>query len=348
MFMREASFYSKVKNAVKCELCARGCVIPEGQVGFCRVRKNVKGKLQSLVYGRIVSVGTDPIEKKPLYMFAPGSKALSMSTVGCNFRCKFCCNYHISQSPDIVGEEYTPKQLIGIAKENNAQGFSYTYVEPSIFYEFAYDTAKIASREDFYNMWVTNGYTSPEAIKRISRYLDAVVVDFKGSANAKFYREYSGVPKVEPIFDALMEYKRNKVYTEVTDLLVPKVGDSMEDLRKLCKWIVGNLGDMTPFHILQFFPTYSLGGIERTPLKTMEKAYEVAKSEGLKYVYLGNVQNHRLENTYCHNCGILLIERTILGVKRMLLKRDLRCPNCGETIPIKGKKWIPEGLWQKY
>ncbi len=346
--MKEAMFYKQVKNAVKCELCARNCVISENQLGFCRVRKNIKGKLCSLSYGKIVSVGADPIEKKPLYMFAPGSHALSFSTVGCNFRCKFCCNYQISQEwPEVIGETYAPEQLISLAKGQDAQGFSYTYVEPTMFYEFSYDTAKLAKKNGFYNMWVTNGFTSPEAIEEISKYLDAAVIDFKGSANPKFYKEYSQVPKVEPIFDSLLAYKKNRVYVEVTDLLIPKIGDNLEDVKKLCKWIVENLGELTPFHIIQFFPTYELTDIPRTPLETLEKAYNIAKAEGLKYVYLGNVPNHRLENTYCPKCGELVIERTIDGIKKFLLKRDLKCPRCDEKVPIFGVKWVPENLWKK-
>jgi len=341
--MKEAMFYKQVKNAVKCGLCARKCIIPEKQVGFCKVRKNIKGKLYSLVYGKLVSVAVDPIEKKPLYMFAPGSKTLSISSVGCNFRCKFCCNYGISQEwTHVIGENYTSEQLIDLAKKYNVQGFSYTYVEPTIFYEFSYDTAKLAKKNGLYNMFVTNGYTSPEAIKQISKYLDAAVVDFKGSANTKFYNEFSSVPSVDPIFDALLAYKKNKVYIEITDLIVPKLGDNMEDVKKLCKWIADNLGDKTPFHLIQFFPTHKLTDLPRTPIKTMEKAYEIAKKEGLKYVYLGNVHNHKLENTYCYNCGNLVIERTILGVKKFLLKKDFKCPKCGEEIPIFGKRWVPK------
>jgi pyruvate formate lyase activating enzyme len=345
--MKEAMFYKNLKNAIKCDLCARGCIISENQTGLCRVRKNVKGKLYSLVYGRLVSVGVDPIEKKPLYMFAPGSHALSMSTVGCNFKCNFCCNYGLSQEwIDIGGEEYAPGKLIELARRYDVQGFSYTYVEPTIFYEFSYDTAKIARKNGFYNMWVTNGFTSTYAIEEISKYLDAVVVDFKGSANPKFYREFSQVPKVEPIFDALMAYKKNKVYTEITDLLIPKVGDDLRDVKKLCRWIADNLGEETPFHIIQFFPTFKMTNLPRTPVETMEKAYEVAKKEGLKYVYLGNVFDHKLENTYCHKCGELVIERTILGVQKFLLNRDLRCPKCGERIPVYGEKWVPKHLWK--
>jgi pyruvate formate lyase activating enzyme len=340
--MKEAMFYRQTKNALKCELCARGCVIPEGKVGICRVRKNIKGKLYSLVYGSLISVAVDPIEKKPLYMFAPGSKTLSISTVGCNFKCKFCCNYGISQEwTGVIGKEYTPEKLVGMAKDSGVQGISYTYTEPTIFYEFAYDTARLASKEGLYNMFVTNGYTSPEAIKEISKYLDAATVDLKGSLNLEFYRKFSQVPKVEPIFDALIAYKKNNVYIEITNLVVPEVGDKIKDLRKLCKWIVNNLGPETPLHLLQFFPTFKVLNLPRTPIETMEKSYKVAKEEGLKYVFLGNVHGHKYENTYCPKCENLLIERTIMGVSKFNLKNGMICPKCKERIPVFGKKWIP-------
>ena len=338
--------YKKLKNAIKCETCARGCVIAEGQVGFCRVRKNIKGKLYSLVYGRLCSVAVDPVEKKPLYMFAPGSQTLSISTVGCTFNCKFCCNYAISQEwKEITEKEFTPKAIVELAKIHGCEGISYTYTEPTVQLEFAYDTAKIASEKGLYNMFVTNGYTTPKAIKKISKYLDAVTVDFKGSANPDFYKKFSSVPKVEPVFDALLAYKQNKVYIEVTDLLIPKFGDNLDDFKKLCKWIIDNLGDETPLHILQFFPTYKMLDLPRTPLATLEKAHDIARKEGLKYVYLGNVL-HRRENTYCPNCGTLAIERTILGITEFLLKKDLKCSRCGSKIPIFGTRWVPKRLWK--
>jgi pyruvate formate lyase activating enzyme len=344
--MKEAMFYKKLKDAIKCETCARGCVIAEGQLGFCRVRKNIKGKLYSLTYGKICSAAIDPIEKKPLYMFAPGSHTLSISTVGCTFNCKFCCNYAISQGwNEVTGEEFTPEAVVELAKNQSCEGISYTYTEPTVQLEFAYETAKIASEKGLYNMFVTNGYTTPKAIKKISKYLNAATVDFKGSANPEFYKKFSLVPRVEPIFDALLAYKKNKVYTEITDLLIPKVGDNLDDFKKLCKWVVDNLGDETPFHILQFFPTYKMLDLPRTPLTTLEKAYDIAKKEGLNYVYLGNV-SHRKENTYCPNCGTLAIERTILGVTKFSLKRDLKCLKCGNKVPVFGTKWIPDKLWK--
>jgi pyruvate formate lyase activating enzyme len=322
-------------------------LIQEDDVGFCKVRKNIKGKLHSLNYGKLCSVAIDPIEKKPLYMFAPGTRTLSIATVGCNFRCKFCCNWQISQESDIFGVDYTPERLIEIAKQENVQGFSYTYTEPTVFYEFSYDTAKLANQNGFYNMFVTNGYTMPEAIKKISKYLDAATIDLKGSLDPEFYRKFSDVPNVQPIYDALLAYKENKVFIEITNLLVPEHGDNMEQLKKVSKWIVENLGDKVPFHILQFFPTYKILDIPRTPLKTMEKAYKIAKKEGLKYIFIGNVHEHEWENTYCHKCRNLLVERTISGVKEFKLKKDSKCPKCGEEIPVSGIKWIPNKLWKQ-
>jgi pyruvate formate lyase activating enzyme len=343
--MKEAMFYRKLENALRCDLCARGCTIAEGKVGVCRVRKNVKGKLYSLVYGKLISVAVDPIEKKPLYMFAPGSKTLSVSTVGCNFKCSFCCNYGISQEwKGVVGQDYTPESLVELSKDEGVQGISYTYTEPTIFYEFAYDTAKLASAKGLYNMFVTNGYTKPEAIKKISEYLDAATVDIKASADLEFYRKFSQVPKVEPIFDALLAYKKNKVYTEITNMIVPKFGDDEKKLRKVCRWIVDNLGPETPLHLLQFYPTFKVLNLPRTPVETMEKAYDVAKKEGLKYVFLGNVHGHKYENTYCSKCGNLVVERTIMGVVKTDMKDGYKCNNCGTQIPVFGRKWVPKQL----
>jgi len=346
--MKEAMFYRKIKNdIVQCGLCARRCVISESKTGFCRVRKNIKGKLYSLVYGKLCSVGIDPIEKKPLYQFASGSHTLSISTVGCTFDCLFCCNYEISHEWDyVIGEEFTPKTIVDLAIRHNCQGISYTYTEPTVQVEFFYDSSKIANQNNLFTHWVTNGFTTPEAIKEISKYLNAATVDFKGSANPKFYKEFSQVPKVEPIFDALLSYKENKIYLEITDLIIPKVGDNLEDLKKLCKWIVDNLGEETPFHILQFFPTYKLD-LPRTPVETMEKAYEIAKKQGLRYVYLGNVHGHKMENSFCSKCNTLLVERTIMGVTKFMLKKDCKCPTCGEIFPLAGKKWVPKSLWKQ-
>lgn len=338
--MKEAMFYEKLKNKkTKCNLCARTCTITEANFGFCRVRKNIKGKLYSLNYGKIASMGIDPIEKKPFFHFAPGSKTLSITTVGCNFRCDYCCNYELSQEwEEIYGEEQSPKQIVDLAIEYNCQGISYTYTEPTIFFEFAYDTAKKAKKKGLYNCFVTNGYTTPKPIKKISKYLDAAVIDFKASANPEFYKRFIKVPDVMPIYEALKTYKKHGVFLEITNLIVPKFGENLKDVKKLCNWIVNNIGPDTPMHFIRFFPSYKLD-LPQTDIKILEKVCNIAKKQGLKYIYLGNVVGHEYENSFCE-CGELLIKR--LGIQLFKYKR--KCLKCGKDMLIKGKKW--EGLNQ--
>jgi len=339
--MHEAKFWKPEDRAVRCSLCGRKCLIADGRTGFCRVRRNVNSKLYSLNYGKLMAVAVDPIQKKPFFHFAPGSDTFSISTVGCNFQCKFCCNAQLSQLwKDVVGRDWTPEQVVAAAKEAHCEGVCYTYVEPTMFFEFAEDCAKLASKAMLYNCWVTNGYTSPEAIKEISKHLDAAVIDFKASGNPKAYAALSSVPDVQPIYDALLAYKKNKVFIEITNLLIPQHGESMVDLKKLCKWIVDNLGPDVPLHLIRFFPSYKLQ-LPSPDMKLMENAFEVAKREGLQYVYLGNVHGHKYESTYCPSCGILLIERKGMDVKKVNLTNDLKCPSCGTNIHMAGKKWMP-------
>jgi len=333
--MKEAMFYEKLKDKkVHCRLCAFNCVISDGEVGRCRVRKDIDGKLYSLVYDKVSTIVVNPIEKKPLYHFCPGSSCLSLSTVGCNWRCKFCCNWEISSAREIAGEKVTPEEIVKMAIENGCQGLSFTFTEPTIFYELSYETAKIAHKKGLYNTWVSNGYTNKEPIRKIAPYLDAVTIDFKGSGEEKFLKEFSDVPSNKPIYEALKEYKKVGVHIEITDLIVPQIGDSMEELKKLVKWIRENLGEETPFHILKFFPTYLVRDLPMTPIETLEKAYEIAKSEGLKYVYLGNLEGEK-NNTYCPKCGKLLIVRAMMETLENKIKKS-KCPFCGKLI---------KGLW---
>ncbi|PJC00607.1 AmmeMemoRadiSam system radical SAM enzyme [bacterium (Candidatus Moisslbacteria) CG_4_9_14_0_8_um_filter_36_20] len=333
--MKEAMFYEKLKDKkVHCRLCAFNCVISDGEVGRCRVRKDIDGKLYSLVYDKVSTIVVNPIEKKPLYHFFPGSSCLSLSTVGCNWRCKFCCNWEISSAGEIEGEKKTPEEIVKMAIENGCQGLSFTFTEPTIFYELSYETAKIAHKKGLYNTWVSNGYTNKEPIRKIAPYLDAVTIDFKGSGEEKFLKEFSDVPSNKPIYEALKEYKKVGVHIEITDLIVPQIGDSMEELKKLVKWIRENLGEETPFHILKFFPTYLVRDLPMTPIETLEKAYEIAKSEGLKYVYLGNLEGEK-NNTYCPKCGKLLIVRAMMETLENKIKKS-KCPFCGKLI---------KGLW---
>ena len=332
--LKEAFLYQKLEgDAVKCNLCARRCIIPDGARGFCYVRENRKGTLYSLVYGKVIAAHVDPIEKKPLYHFHPTATVFSIATIGCNFRCSFCDNWLISQRKEIEGEDMLPEEVIRQAKATKSDGISYTYTEPTIFMEFAYDTAKLARSEGLFNTFVTNGYMTPEAVDLMSPYLDAATVDFKGSGDPHFYKKYSAVQSVEPIYEALKSMKEKKIFVEITDLIVPEVGDSPEQLRKLARWIVDNLGPETPIHLLRFHPDYMATDLRYTPTATLEKLREVAVSEGLYYVYLGNVPGHKYENTYCPSCGALLIERYGFYVSLMRIK-DGKCPKCGFKVNV--------------
>jgi len=329
--MKEALFWKPEKTGIRCGLCARRCLISEGGVGFCRVRKNIAGRLVSLVYGKVASLNLDPIQKKPFFHFAPGTDALSFSTVGCNFQCKFCCNFPLSQEwKHVFGEDLSPAQIVALAKKR-AQGLCYTYMEPTMFYEFALDCAKLA--KGMYNCWVTNGYTTPEPIAAFKK-LDAAVVDFKGSGNPEFYRRFAQAPKVEPIFESLKAMKAKGIHIEVTDLIVPKYGDSAEDAKMLAEWIKNNLGPEIPFHVLRFHPDYKLLDLPSTPMTSIEKAVNVAKDVGLRYVNGGNVPGQSTENTYCPSCGDLLIERWGFSVIQWNLTNEVKCPKCGTAIPI--------------
>jgi len=336
--MREAMLYGRLEgNKVKCNLCGRRCIIKDGATGFCLVRKNEGGVLYSLVYGKAISACVDPIEKKPLSHFNPGASVMSIATVGCNFRCQFCDNWMISQEKQISGRNFPPEDVVKATMDNGCQGISYTYTEPTIFFEYAYETAKLAHQVGFFNTFVTNGYMTPEAVKTIAPYLDAATVDFKGGGDPDFYKSFSSVPSVEPIFECLKEMKRQGIHIEITNLVVPKIGDSIDQIVKLATWIKETLGEDTPFHLLRFHPDYKLTDISSTPIQTLEKAYAAAKSVGLNFVYIGNVPGHPAENTYCPSCNELLIKRFSFEIVKWNLTKDMRCPVCGREIPIKGK-----------
>ncbi|MCS7124110.1 MAG: AmmeMemoRadiSam system radical SAM enzyme [Candidatus Bathyarchaeota archaeon] len=346
--MREAMLYERLENEkVKCNLCGRRCVIKSGETGFCLVRKNEKGVLYSLVYGKAVSACVDPIGKKPLFHFNPGASVMSIATVGCNFRCQFCDNWTISQEKQIAGRNFSPEEVVKATRDNGCQGISYTYTEPTIFFEYAYETAKLAHQVGFFNTFVTNGYMTPEAVRTIAPYLDAATVDFKGGGDPEFYKNFSSVPSVAPIFECLKEMKRRGIHIEITNLLVPKIGDSIDQIAKIAEWIKEAIGEDTPFHLLRFHPDYKLMDIPSTPIQTLEKAYAAAKSAGLNFVYIGNVPGHPAENTYCPDCNELLIKRFSFEITRWNLTKDMRCPVCGREIPIKGRLY-PSGYAYPY
>ncbi|MDR0373841.1 MAG: AmmeMemoRadiSam system radical SAM enzyme [Nitrososphaerota archaeon] len=340
MSLHEAMLYTRQGNGnIKCCLCARRCLISVGAPGFCLVRKNENGTLYSLNYGKVVSVGVDPISKKPLYHFNPGALVLSVAAAGCNFRCQFCDNWMVSQDHEAPGNSFPPEEAIKVAQNAGCQGLSYTYTEPTIFMEYVYDIAKLAKQAGLFNTFVTNGYMTPEAVKTIAPYLNAVTVDFKGNADPDFYRTVMSVPNVEPIYDALKEFKLHGVHIELTNLVIPKTGASSERIRTLAKWIKDYLGPDTPLHMLRFHPEYKMSNIPATSVQEMEHAYLTAKNQGLNYVYIGNITDHPAENTICPNCDTPVIKRCGFEITQWNLTIDMRCPVCGQDIPIKGKLW---------
>jgi pyruvate formate lyase activating enzyme len=301
---------------------------------LCGVRQNVRGKLVALNYGKACSVAMDPIEKKPLFHFAPGTRCLSFATVGCNFHCRHCQNCEISQEfGSVYGEDLSPKGLVGLALEQKAEGIAYTYVEPTIFFEYAYDTMKLARKSGLYNVWVSNGYTSPGAIKKMKGLLDAVNVDLKG--NDGFYKKicmaWDGYDRV---LESLKLYQKLGIFLEVTNLIIPGYNDSDGEIKQMVNWITGNLGPEVPLHFSAFYPYYKLLDAKPTPLKTLERAYDIAKEAGIRYVYVGNVR-HRNESTYCPKCGEIVIKRDGYFVSKI----SDECA-CGEKILLEGRKWI--------
>jgi pyruvate formate lyase activating enzyme len=236
-----------------------------------------------------------------------------------------------------MGTDMPPEDVVRATRENGCQGISYTYTEPTIFLEYAFDTAKLARQVGFFNTFVTNGYMTREAVHTIAPYLDAATVDFKGGADPEFYKKFSAVPSVDPIFASLLEMKRHNIHVEITNLVVPNIGESLERIRELATWIRDNMGKDTPFHLLRFHPEYKITHLASTPIATLEKACDVSREAGLTYVYIGNVPGHRYENTYCPKCHELLIKRYSFEIVKWNLTKDMRCPTCGQEIPIKGK-----------
>lgn len=330
--MKEAILYQKLDGKkVKCSLCCQNCAISPGKRGICAVRENREGTLYTLVYGKIIARHIDPIEKKPLFHFYPGSKSYSIATVGCNFRCMHCQNYEISQYPkqhtDIPGEDLTPEQVVGEAELTGCKSISYTYTEPTIFMEFAYDCAKLAHEKGIKNVFVSNGYTSPEATRLIAPYLDANNIDLKGDES--FYKKIVGA-KLQPVLDTVRLMKELGVWVEVTTLIIPGYNDS-EDFLKRAAEFIKSVDPAIPWHVTQFYPTYKLLDRQRTPLSTLRRAREIGLSTGLKYVYEGNVPGEGGENTYCPSCSELLIERFGFSLAALKIK-DSKCAKCGAQI----------------
>jgi len=338
---KEAVLYKKEKeNKVKCGLCNHRCFISEGNKGVCGVRKNEEGKLYTLVYEKAIAENIDPIEKKPLFHFLPGTLSLSIATVGCNFRCLHCQNADISQISEqqkinnglleVLGNNLSVEQVVKDAKDNNCPSISYTYTEPTIFLEYALDIMKLAKKEGLKNVWVSNGYMTKEAINLIAPYLDAINVDLKAFTE-KFYQEICGA-KLQPILDNLKEIKKKKVWLEIATLLIPTKNDSLKEIKEMASFIKSELGNEIPWHISRFFPTYKLGNLPPTDVEKIRKAIEIGKKTGLKYVYSGNLIGDSFENTYCPECGEKMIDRAGYSIKRFDIAG--KCGICNTNLNL--------------
>ncbi|HEV2316984.1 MAG TPA: AmmeMemoRadiSam system radical SAM enzyme [Thermoplasmata archaeon] len=335
--VHEATLYQPLEGGkVRCTACARYCTIAAGSHGFCFVRKNTGGRLDLLTYGRIAALQVDPVEKKPLSHFHPGARVLSMGTVGCNWRCLYCQNAEISQEREVAGRSFSPTQAVRRARELDCQGLTFTYNEPTIFIEYALDMITEAHRHGLFANFVTNGYMTPEAVGLLGPQLDAISVDFKGSGEEGFMRKYITAKGPAPILSTLTDLKRRGVHLEVTNLIVPQVGEDEAALRRLARFVVNELGPSTPFHLLRWHPDYKMMDLPPTPIRTLERLHAIAVEEGLEYAYLGNVWGHRLEHTYCPGCGAVAVERYGFVIRSWNLDRQNRCSRCGRSIPIVG------------
>jgi pyruvate formate lyase activating enzyme len=331
---KEAMLYKKLPDGkVECYLCAHRCKIADSKLGICGVRQNHEGVLYTLVYGKVIAGHVDPIEKKPIFHMLPGSRSYSIATPGCNFKCGFCQNWTISQMTKgserkIDGRQSTPSEIVRAALEYKCRSISYTYTEPTIFFEFAYDVCKLAREKGLRNVFVTNGYMTEECLDAIAPYLDAANVDLKGFSD-RYYHDICGA-RLQPVLDSIKKMRSLGIWVEVTTLVVPTLNDSVDGLEKIVQFI-RDTGVEIPWHISRFHPEYKMTGLSSTPAGILRTARNIGKKAGLRYVYLGNVLEEGSEDTHCYNCGSLLIERFGFEVLRNEIE-DSKCPKCSSTI----------------
>jgi pyruvate formate lyase activating enzyme len=345
--LKEAMLYEKQPNGrVRCNLCAHRCIIDDGKKGVCQVRENQGGTLYTLVYGWTIAQHIDPVEKKPLLHFYPGSTAYSIATPGCNFRCRWCMNWEISQMPRerhliMIEKETSPEQIVAAAKRAGCRSIAYTYTEPTIFLEYAYDTARLAHDAGLANIYVTNGYMTEEMLETFQPYLDAANVDLKAFCD-ETYRKYVGA-RLQPVLDSLKTMKRLGIWLEVTTLVIPGINDDLAELKDAAKFVASELGVDTPWHISRFFPAYKMTDVPATPISTLQQTREIGLEAGLRYVYRGNVMGG--EDTFCHACGRLLIRRSGCWILENHIQPDGRCPDCSTPVTGMGMKGTLNADW---
>jgi pyruvate formate lyase activating enzyme len=335
--LKKAVLWEKASDKkVQCFLCAHRCLIAEGRLGFCAVRKNIEGVLYSLNFYKVCAANIDPIEKKPLYHFQPGSKSFSIAAEGCNFHCGFCQNWQISQAPveqgTIDGQPISPQRIVEEAAASGCKSIAYTYTEPTIFMELCEETGRLAKKNGLANVFVSNGYQTKEAIDFAKDWLDGINVDLKAFSEDYYKRLCKA--KMQPVLDTI-EYiaKETKIWMEITTLLVPGENDSDDELKRLADFLVKKAGADVPWHISRFYPQYKLQDSEPTPVETLERACEIGRAAGLHYVYLGNVPGTKTEKTFCFKCGRLLVDRIGYRVLSNAIK-EKACPDCGAKIAV--------------
>jgi len=334
----EARFYHRLEGGtIQCDICWRRCVVPPGSLGFCYNKKNVDGTYYSLVYGRPAALQVDPIEKEPLFHMLPGTTILCTGTASCNNRCKFCHNWHLSQSTlwEVVNLGRSVDEIVALAKESGCAAVSFTYNEPTVFYEFMYDITARAKKVGLKALFHTNGGMSREPLLALLDLMDAVTVDLKAFTE-EFYREVSS-STLEPVLRTLEAIRGTGTHLEIVNLVIPTLNDDPDDIRRMCAWIRHNLGEDVPVHFSRFFPAYKLQRLPPTPIETLETAAEIANAEGLQYVYIGNVPGHQRNSTFCPRCGETLISRVHFAVLDLNLDHG-KCPACGHEIP---------GIWRE-
>ena len=335
---RETMYYSERSDGrLGCGICFRNCILDEGEVGFCRNRKNIGGVLYNLVYGKPSAVQVDPVEKEPQHHFLPGSRILCIGTAGCNFRCRFCHNWTLSQRDiESVGRvlDKPPEEVVDRALREDIPTISFTYNEPTSFYEYMYDTAKLAQEAGLRVIFHSNGSMNPEPLRALLPHIDAVTIDLKGFDEA-FYREITE-GELDPVLQTLEIIRESGTWLEIVNLVVPTLNDYPDDIRAMCRWIASHLGTDIPLHFNRFSPAYRLPTLHPTPVETLEMAYEIAREEGLEFVVIGNVPGHHNNSTFCPDCGSVLIQRHHFTVLDNRIEEG-SCPDCGHPVP---------GIWR--